>query len=167
MFTKPKLLDKTHELENFDCGNIDLNDYLKKYAAQNIKKDAAKTFISTLKDSNKVIAYYTLVAGSVNPKEAPDRVKKGLPKYPIPTILIAKFAVDINFQGKGLGKHLLKDSFLRILQASEAVGIRAVHVNAKDEKATNFYKKYDFIESPITELSLYLLLKDLKAMLNQ
>lgn len=164
MFIKPELLAKHHDANKFDCGNKDLNDFLKKYARQNIKKDASKTFVTCLIETNTVVGYYTLVTGSVNHKEAPEKIKKGMSKHPIPIILIAKLATDNNYQGKGLGKNLLKDALFRTVQVSNHIGVRAIHVNAKDESAAIFYKKYDFIESPIDEFSLFILMKDIKAL---
>lgn len=165
MFTFPELLDHSFDVRAFDCGNAALNAYLTQYATQNIKKDAAKTFISCLSGTNRVVGYYTLVSGSVNPEESPTKVKKGLAKHPIPIVIIAKLAIDKKHQGKGLGKHLLKNALLRILQASEHIGIRAVHVYAKDETAMMFYKRYGFIESPVDEFSMFLLVKEFRALL--
>ena len=105
------------------------------------------------------------MAGSVEHSGVPPSIKKGLGKYPIPVILIARLAVDISMQGKGLGKGLLKDALLRILNITENLGVRAILVHAKNEKAKNFYRQFGFESSPVNEYHLYLLVQDIQATL--
>jgi GNAT superfamily N-acetyltransferase len=83
----------------------------------------------------------------------------------VPIILLARLAVDRTEQSKGLGAALLKDALLRAAQAGDIVGCRAVLVHAKDKAAQAFYQKFDFESSPINELHLYLLMKDIQASL--
>lgn len=165
MYKKPVLLTKAHDLSCFDCENDALNIYLKKYALQNQKKNAGRTFVVTPIDSNSVVGYYTLVTGSVSGEKAPIQLKKGLGNYPVPVVLLARVAIDQKFQGVGLGKNLLKDAFLRVLQASDHIGIRAITVKAKDKKAVEFYKKYDFDPLLNDAFELYILTKNLRALL--
>lgn len=94
--------------------------------------------------------------------DAPDRVKKGLARHPIPVMILARLAVDLRYQGMNLGRGLLKDAIYRTLQASEYAGIRAIFVYAKDNKARKFYEKFGFEPSPIDPLKLMLLIKDAK-----
>lgn len=162
MFNRPILLAREHDLSCFESGSDPLNIYLKQYAFQNQKKDMGRTVIITEHNDNRVIGYYTLVTGSISIDVVSEKIRKGSGKYPIPVVVIARLAVDINYQGKGIGKALLKDALARILSASDHIGIRAVHVKAKDHKAVNFYKKFNFEQSPINELDLFLLLKDFK-----
>lgn len=161
MYKKPVLLTKEHDVGCFDCGTEPLNVYLKKYALQNQRKNAGRTFVVTSTENNKVIGYYTLVTGSVAAEIAPEKLKKGLGNYPIPVVLIARLAIDNYYQGKGLGKNLLRDAFLRILQASENIGIRAITVKAKDMKAVVFYTKYNFESFLNNEFELFVLTKNL------
>jgi GNAT superfamily N-acetyltransferase len=154
----PVRLEKHHIIEDFDCGNDELNKWLIRFALQNQQSDAATTFV--VHTENRVIAYYSLVAGSVNHDTATLRIKKGLSNHPIPVMILARLAVEREFQGRKIGKFLLRDAILRILNASENFGIRAVLVHAKDEKARLFYEKFGFEPSPINPLTLMLLLKD-------
>jgi predicted N-acetyltransferase YhbS len=105
-----------------------------------------------------------LAAGSVQTDAAPARIKKGLGKYPVPIILLARLAVDQKEKGKGLGKALLKDALLRAFRASELVGCRAVLVHAKDASAQAFYSRFGFEPSPPNELHLFLLMKDIESL---
>ena len=83
-------------------------------------------------------------------------------RHSIPIILLARLAVDVTYQNKGLGKGLLKDALLRTIQAAEIGGLRAVVVHAKDPSAKDFYQKYGFEASPIDPLHLFLLMKILQ-----
>jgi len=155
----PVLLTKDHDRNSFECGVPALNDYLKKYALQNQKKHAARTYVSTR--GNRIVGYYSLAYGSVSLEEAPHTVKAGLPRYPVPVILLARLAVDSTEQGRGLGAALLKDALLRTIQAAEIAGLRAMLVHAKDDSAKDFYEKFGFEPSPIDAYHLFLKLSDI------
>jgi GNAT superfamily N-acetyltransferase len=162
METKP--LDKLQDRASFDCGVESLNDYLKKYALQNQKKDAARTYVITTEE-NSIIGYYTLVFGSVGQEEANENVSAGLGKYAIPIILLARLAIDQGEKGKGLGKVLLRDALLRAVRASEIAGLRAFLVHAKDAAAKAFYEKFGFEPAPHNEFHLFLKMSDIRASL--
>jgi GNAT superfamily N-acetyltransferase len=110
----------------------------------------------------RVVGYYTLAAGSVGREETPQRVAKGLGQYPVPVILLARLAVDVGEQGHGLGGGLVKDAILRAAQAADIIGVRALLTHAKDEAAQAFYKHFGFEPSPVNELHLFLLMKDMQ-----
>lgn len=162
METKP--LDKLQDRASFDCGVEPLNDYLQKYALQNQKKDAARTYIIA-DEEDRIIGYYTLVFGSVSIDETTPEISAGLGKYPIPVILPARLAIDKNQKGKGLGKILMRDALLRAVSASEIAGLRAFLVHAKDESTKAFYEKFGFQPSPYNKFHLYLKMSDIRASL--
>ena len=159
----PVLLTKDHDHNSFECGVPALDDYLKKYALQNQKKHAARTYVATR--GNRIVGYYSLAYGSVSLEEAPQSVRSGLPKYPIPIIPLARLAVDSNEQGHGLGAALLKDALVRTIQAADIAGLRAMLVHAKDDSAKRFYEKFGFEPSPIDAYHLFLRLSDILASL--
>jgi len=156
----PILLAKAHEIAGFDCGKPPLNDFLTKYTLQNQASGGARTYVLTR--SNRVIGYYSLAPASVAPEDALARVLKGQGRYPVPVILMARFAVDQSEQGKGYGKALFRDALRRALAGSEAIGGRAFLVHAKDEEARTFYLRYGMEESPTNPLHLLLLFKDIR-----
>jgi GNAT superfamily N-acetyltransferase len=160
----PVPLENGHDLAAFDCGVPALNDYLHKYAWANHQAQAARTYMAARE--NRVVGYYTLAAGSVLRDDTPPRVAKGLGNYPVPIILLARLAVDRTEQGKGLGAALLKDAILRAAQAAGIVGCRALLVHAKDQTAQAFYRRFGFEPTPVHELHLYLLMKDILANLS-
>lgn len=162
METKP--LDKLQDRALFDCEVEPLNDYLKKYALQNQKKDAARTYVIT-NEENQIIGYYTLVFGSVSIEETKPEISAGLGKYPIPVILLARLAIDKTKKGKGLGKALMRDALVRAIRASEIAGLRAFLVHAKDDSAKAFYEKLGFESSPHNEFHLFLKMSDIRASL--
>ncbi len=162
---RPVTVEAGHDLSAFDCGAPALNDYLRKYALPNQQGQAARTYVACR--GRRVVGYYTLAAGSVRPEEPPARVVKGLAKHPVSVILLARLAVDRTEQGKGLGAGLLKDALLRASQAADVIGCRAVLVHAKDGAAKAFYQRFGFEPSPVDELHLYLLMKDVRASLGR
>lgn len=153
-------LQLRHAVDAFDCNNQDLNRFLKKYALPNQSSGASTTYIGLA--DQRVIGYYSLSVGSVEYEQAPERVTKGLAHHPIPVMLLARLAVDHQWQKKGIGAGLLKDAMLRTLQAADIVGIRALLVHAKDHHATLFYQHFDFIPSPSDPFHLLILLKDVR-----
>lgn len=156
----PVLLSKNHEIAGFDCGKPPLNDFLIKYALQNQASGGARTYVLTR--GARVTGYYSLAPASVLPEDAPARVIKGQGRYPVPVILMARFAVNSDEQGKGLGKALFRDALRRALAGSEAIGGRAFLVHAKDEEARAFYLNFGMEKSPTNPLHLFFLFKDIR-----
>ena len=159
---KPSIekLERHHYVENFDCGQENLNRYLQDYALMSQRSDAAKTYIGIVED--KIIGYYTLVVSNVIYDDAPDRIKKGLSRNPVPVMLLARLATDVEWQGKGVGAGLLRDAMQRALQVADIVGVRAFLVHAKNDEAKAFYEHFDFFPSPTDPYHLYLLIKDIR-----
>jgi GNAT superfamily N-acetyltransferase len=108
---------------------------------------------------------HALTAGSINRAEAPERVSHGLAAHPVGVIVLARLAVDITQQGKGLGTALLQDALRRSEQAADAIGVRAVLVHAINESARSFYLRFGFSPTVLDDLRLILIMKDLRALL--
>ncbi len=161
-FSTPALIAVGHQTGNFDCGNESLNQYLKRFALTNAAAGTARTIVTTLVGNPDVAGYYSLAAGSVEKERVPERIAKGVPNHPVPVVLLARLAVDLEFQRQGIGKYLLRDALQRTLSAADVIGIRAILVHAKDENASAFYAKFGFTSSPTNPLHLMLLVKDLK-----
>jgi GNAT superfamily N-acetyltransferase len=162
---KPQIakLAKGHALEAFDCGAEPLNTYLKRYALGNQSAGAAQTYVATIEQ--RVIGYYSLSAASVEYGDAPERLRKGLARHPVPVMLLARLAVDRTWQGRGLGAALLLDALRRTLSAGDILGMRAIMVHAKDDAARRFYEHFNFDPSPVEPLHLFLLLKEIARLL--
>jgi GNAT superfamily N-acetyltransferase len=156
----PTLLTEVHDLSAFSSGEPELDDWLKRRALRNQFSGASRTYVVPLE--KQVIAYYALASGSVMAQEAPGRIRRNMPD-PIPVIVLGRLAIDEAWQGKGLGKALLRDAILRTLQASEVIGIRAILVHALHEQAAAFYQHAGFLPSPISDTTLMLSLQDARA----
>lgn len=147
-------------MAQFDCGKLPLNEFLKKLALQAQASGGARTYVMTR--GQRVIGFYSLAPASVSPENASARVTKGQERFPVPVILMARFAVDQSEHGKGFGKALLRDALRRALNGAHAIGGRAFLVHAKDEEARNFYLKFGMAQSPTNPLHLFLLFKDVR-----
>lgn len=160
MLEPARKLKANDHTEIFDCGQESLNAWLHRFAWMSQRAGAARTRVVC--DSGRIAGFYTLSVGSVEPDHSPDRVRKGLARHPVPVMLVARLAVDRDYQRRGLGRALLKDALLRTRQAADIAGIRAVLVHAKDAAARDWYRSWDFEPSPTDPFHLFLLLKDFR-----
>lgn len=167
-YKRPETLGKHHRLDQFQCGEPALDEWLKRHARAAQASDSARVFVTTLDDGETVVGYYALAAAQVAPEDATARALKGQPRArPVPAILLARLAVDQEHQGAGLGRSLLQDVLLRCVEAAEAIGARVLLVHAKHEAAKAWYMQYSFEESPTDPLHLLMLLKDVRAFLER
>jgi GNAT superfamily N-acetyltransferase len=159
---KPRIekLQAAHILDAFDCGQESLNRYLKRYALANQRANGAQTYLGLSGDD--IIGFYSLVVGHVIYDDAPERLTKGLSRNPVPVMLLARLAVDLGWQGKGVGTGLLRDAMQRTLQVADIAGVRAFLVHAKGDAARAFYEHFDFAPSPTDPYHLYLLVSDIR-----
>jgi len=164
-FAPVQKLAEHHDVTSFDCGNPALNQFLQRFALVNQKANSAQTYVCCEESSGTVAGFYSLAVGSVEPSAAAARVVKGLARHPLPVMILARLAVDRRYQSAGLGRALLKDALLRIAQAADIAGIRAVLVHAKDDTARTWYMNWGFEPSPTDPYHLFLLTKDLLAIL--
>ncbi len=154
----PETLGSTHQINTFDCGKSLLNDWLLRHARQAQGSGSAKTFVVT--DNERVAGYFSLTVGQIDTIDAPDRIRKGMGQYPIPVVILARMAVDLAYQGKGIGVGMLQDAIRRTMLIAEQAGIRAMLTHPIDEEAARFYTRFGFIASPLQEQQFLLLLKD-------
>jgi GNAT superfamily N-acetyltransferase len=156
-------LRRDHPIEGFDCGKEPLNRFLARHALQSQQAGGSTTYLAL--EGDRVIGYFTLAVGHVEHAEAPERVARGLSRHPVPIMLLARLAVASDRQGLGLGAGLLREAMLRTLHAADIAGIRALVVHAKDDGARTFYERFDFVASPTDAFHLFVLLKDVRALL--
>lgn len=161
--TRP--LRKSDDRKSFDCGVDPLNLYLSQYALQNQKRDAARTYV-VVNSEREIRGYYTLVYGSVTVGETPEEISSGHGKYPVPIILIARLAVSIDENGKGLGRSLVRDALVKSIGAADIAGLSAVVVDAKDAGAKAFYEKMGFIPGPEDEYQLFMKMSEIRGLLS-
>lgn len=156
-------LQRGHNVEDFDCGREALNRFLRRCAFQNQQAEASQTYVAVAE--GRVVGYFTLVVGEVALEDAHERLTKGLARHPVPIMLLARLAIELAWQGKGLGSGLLKDAMQRTAQAADIAGIRAFAVHAKDDEAKSFYEHFGFTPLPTDPYHLFRLLKDIRSAL--
>ncbi len=137
-----------------------MDEWLRRYGLQSQSQHISRTYVTCR--GGVVVGFYSLCAASVEPHTVPDRIKKGLPRYPMPVTLLTRMAVDHREHGQGLGAALLKDALLRYLSAADVVASRALLVHALDEKAAAFYRHFGFEPSSGTPLHLFLSHKEIR-----
>jgi GNAT superfamily N-acetyltransferase len=151
-----------HDPSGFSCGNELLDRWLIRYAGQNERRDAARTFVTTA-ENHVVSGYYTLLAGQLQRDEATPQTRAGLSRhFPIPVAILARLAIDAARQGEGLGAALLDDALIRVFRASEQVAVRAVVVHAIDGAAAAFYERFGFKALGATPRTLMVTLAELR-----
>jgi GNAT superfamily N-acetyltransferase len=141
-------LQQGHDRADFSSGHASLDDFLKKYAGQYARRKLGTTYVAVLSGQPCVLGYYTLAPSHFAFTHAPAELLKGLPKHPVPSLLLARLAVTQSERGKGLGRYLLLDAFDRCLRVAREVAFRAIEVQAIDDRATAFYAKYGFLPFP-------------------
>ena len=164
-YRRPERLAREHELDDFDCGEPQLDEWLKRYARAADASESARVFV-VAEDGARVVAYYALAAAQVEPHSATARAAKGQPTRPIPAVLLARLGVDRRHQSRGLGRSLLQDVMLRCVAAADEIGVRVLLVHAKNERAKRWYQQYGFEESPTDPLHVMLLMKDIRRFLD-
>jgi ribosomal protein S18 acetylase RimI-like enzyme len=151
-------LARKHNKRGFRCGNDQLDYYIGKIAAQHIKNGVSRTFVLVPKANlTVIIGYYSITTCDVRVESFQPSDSKKLPRsHPLPAGRLARLAVATRYQGQGFGEKLLIHAMRNFLSAQEAVGMCALFVDAKDEDAGNFYRKYGFIQSSDDPLQFYL-----------
>ncbi len=155
----PVLLDSTHDISTFECGDAALDEWLGRRALRNQRDGSSRTWVAT--NGSRVVAFYASSTAVLARTDATKRAARNQPD-PLPAMLLGRLAVDGEHQGQGLAAALLKHFMLKAIEVAEITGLRLVLVHAKDEKAASFYRHFGFESSPIDDLTLILLLKDLR-----
>ena len=155
----PVLLHAQHQTEQFSCGVASLDAWLKRRALKNQIQGASRTYVACQGD--RVVAYYAIASGAVTCNEATGRLRRNMPD-PIPVVVLGRLGVDSSLHGQGLGRSLVRDAALRILQAADVIGIRGITVQALSDDARVFYEHMGFEPSPLDPDLLMITLADLK-----
>jgi GNAT superfamily N-acetyltransferase len=156
-------LQRDHDRTRFSCGEPALDEYLARFARQNQESGVARTFVAVQDvEPTRVLGYYSLAVGAIDKANLPPSAAKRFPNFPLPIARLVRLAVDRSQQGKGLGEDLLLDALSRCLRVAEDVGIAAVLIDAKHERAKSFYSHYEFDALPDQPLTLWLPLPALR-----
>lgn len=154
----PAPLTDQHLSADFSCGTESLDIWLKRRALRNQMQGASRTYVVC--EANRVVAYYALASGAVLSSDATGRLRRNMPD-PTPVVVLGRLAVDSAWHGQGLGRALVRDAGLRVLQAADAIGIRGMTVQALSDEAKVFYEYLGFEPSPMDSKLLMITLADL------
>jgi GNAT superfamily N-acetyltransferase len=160
-------LDKDHQRSDFSCGHASLDDFLKKFASHYARRKLGTTYVAVARAQRQVLGYYTLAPSHFAFVHAPAELLKGLPKHPVPSLLLARLAVDRSERGQGLGRFLLLDAFDRCLRVAREVAFRAIEVEAIEDSAAAFYGKYGFLPFPSDPHHLAIALETVQEVLGE
>jgi len=136
--------ERDHVRKGFDCGNPELNNYLLRYAGQDVRANYASLFVAIAQGGdNRIWGYYTLSNTGIELRIVPETFRKSLPKYKdVPAIRLGRLAVDAGMQGQRLGIRLLANAVIRSVSNASAWAVMVV--DAKDDVACVFYRKFGF-----------------------
>ena len=155
-------LEKGHDRTGFSSGAPELDTWLTKHAWENQRADNATTYV--VLDGDAVVAYYAITVAGAAGEDVPPSVASRAPSQ-LGALLLARFAIAEDHQGRGLGRALLADVLQRSLELSQAVGIKMLLIHCRDDAACDFYlRQAEFLESPTDPLHLLMPMKDVAAL---
>jgi len=143
-----------HDRHNFDCGEPALNAFLQRQANQLNRKGFGKTYVALADDGITVVGFVTVSAGQAQTEKLPVHLK--LPRYPASVLRVGRLAVDIRAQGRGIGRQLMAFALQLAFDFSRQVGLYAVIVDARHDKARVFYEGLGFSSTLDDPLCLFL-----------
>jgi len=166
-FSDPERLSADHSLSGFDCGVGSLNVWLERHARTASAASSAQTLVvADESQDQRVVGYYALAVASITHAEATERATKGMPRYDIPALLLARLAVDQSVQKRGIGAFLLRDAMTRAIAVSEEAGVRLMLVYAINQDARRLYERFGFEPSPTDDMNLQMIIKDMRSSLD-
>ena len=158
----PAPIAANHEVSDFDCGELSLNDWLKRRALKNHASGVSRCFV--LCAGLTVVGYYSLSAGAVSHATAPKALRRNMPD-PLPVLLLGRLAIDRRYHNRGVGQALLRDAMLRAVNVAGDAGIFALLVHALSDAARQFYLSRGFVASPLQPMTLMVTLETVRAIL--
>lgn len=159
----PRPLERKDPRAGFSCGVPSLDSWLVEHAPSADAVGSARIYVVVDQEQDRVVGYYALTVATLERDEATGRASRGMPRHPIPAMLLARLAVDESVQEEGIGAMLLADAMQRTLLVAEETGIRLLLVHAVNEEARSFYLDYGFEASASDPMNLQLLIKDIRA----
>lgn len=157
-------IGRAHDRDGFDCGDQALNDLLRRHARKSHEAGGAKTFLAVA-DAGRILGFYSLSSASVSYARTPQVISKGLARHEVPCFRLARLAVDVRFQGRGLGGQLLLAAGRRCILAAEHVGAVALLIDANNERVAEWYARYGAVRLEDAPWSLLLSFSTIQAAL--
>ncbi len=164
---REEAITRKHDRGAFDCGDAELNDFLRRYARQSHDQGAAKTFLAIDDDTRAILGFYSLAPASLAYHRAPEILRRGLARHEVPGFRLARIAIDRAQQGRGLGGQLLLAAGRRCLMAAAAVGGAVLIIDAKNDRAAAWYAGYGAMPLLDAERTLVLPLATIDKLLKE
>jgi len=158
----PAPITADQELADFDCGELSLNEWLKKRAFKNHAAGVSRCFV--LCAGTALIGYYSLSAGAISLDAAPKAMRRNMPD-PLPVLLLGRLAVDRRYHNQGIGQALLRDAIIRAVNVAGNAGVFAILVHALSDQARQFYLSRGFVESPLQPMTLFMTIETVRSIL--
>ena len=138
-----------HDRVSFDCGKKPLNRYIREVARQNASRNLGVTQVVVQSPGAlEIMGYFTLLTRTIESNILPE---KRLPPGPIGVVLLGRLAVDLHYQGQGLGKRMLLRAMSETNAASQRIGIYALVLDAIDDEARSWYINLNFGFEPVRD----------------
>lgn len=154
---REEAIGRNHDRNGFDCGSPELNLYLSRYARQNHESGGAKTFVAaSVTEPTRILGYYAISPGAIDYAHVPTSVTRRLGRYDVPVFRLGRLAVSLDTQGQRLGSALLFAAGRRALAVAAEVGGVALAIDAKDERAAEWYQRFGALRLLDSRLRLVL-----------
>lgn len=158
-----ELLEKRRDRSSFECGNEELDRYLKTLARQHHELGFAKTYVAVEAGQSGVLGYITVSMGTVVLQNMDEAVAVRLPKHPMPVLRVARLATGKGYAGRGIGSMLLSHAASLALAAADSIGVYALELVASDEEAHAYYLRRGFLPLKGDGMRLYTPLATIRA----
>jgi GNAT superfamily N-acetyltransferase len=153
---REEAISREHRRDAFDCGDDDLNTWLRRFARQSHERGGAKTFVAVpADDDRRILGFYSLSPASLEYARVPAIATKGLGRFDVPVYRLGRLAVDVTCQGEGLGSQLLLAAGRRCIRVASEVGGVALLIDAKNERVSGWYQGFGampLLDSPLSLL---------------
>jgi GNAT superfamily N-acetyltransferase len=144
-----ELSKSKHDRSSFDCGEQELNTFIKTQAAKHMLAGISRTMVlpsaqPLLKQKFAICAFYSVAPSSISREALPAQLAKKLPRYPVPVVLLADLAVHRDFHGAGLGKISIIRALKYLWEVNHYMRAYAIIVDCVTDSAQTFYAKFGF-----------------------
>lgn len=140
-------IEKSHDRAGFDCGEAAVNEFLRTQARQAHERGASKTFVAVaVADPKTVLGYYSLSPASLEFDRAPEVIGRASGRYDVPGFKLGRLATSVSVHGAGLGGQLLVCAARRCIAAAQEVGGTVLFIDAKSDRAAQWYERYGAVQ---------------------
>ena len=158
-----ELLTKAHDRKPFDCGATAQNEFLQQRARKHAELNYSKTWVAVEGASNRILGFVTLSMSSIDFESLDEKIRKRLPRYPMPVLHVGQLATDVQYQDRGIGALLLRFAAEKAIELSATVGCHAIELVADNKRALDYYLRRGFVQLAKGSSRLYMLIDTVKA----